>query len=161
MDIIGIVATDSNGAIGKDGTVPWRYPADTAFFKRQTVGHACIMGAATWRSIPQRYRPLPDRTNIILSRSMESVDDESVIVLPEVSQVLEFLQGMERKVFVIGGAQVYAAFLDHITAWVVTTVPVVVEGADTFMPAGFRDGFIQDGHEDLGDRLMVRFYRRE
>ncbi|HEX8130849.1 MAG TPA: dihydrofolate reductase, partial [Pyrinomonadaceae bacterium] len=66
MSIIGIVAVDRNGAIGKGGSIPWHYSADMKFFREQTTGHACVMGRRTWASL---NRPLKGRLNVVLSRS--------------------------------------------------------------------------------------------
>src|SRR5258705_10053020 len=79
--IIGIVAVDRNGAIGKDGRLPWHYSADMKFFKETTTGHACVMGYNTWLTLK---RPLPNRLNIVLSRKAELEPQDSVIVLRDI-----------------------------------------------------------------------------
>ena len=66
--IIGIVAVDRNGAIGKGGKLPWHYSADMKFFKQTTMGNACVMGYNTWLTLK---KPLPNRLNIVLSRKAE------------------------------------------------------------------------------------------
>ena len=131
MAIIGIVAVDRNGAIGKGGTLPWHYSADLRFFKQQTLGHACVMGQRTWRSLK---KPLKDRLNIVLSRSSEIEPLESVIQLGDRLSVLSLRAYLRCNLFIIGGAQVFRAFQSDIERWIVTEVPLVVEDADTFMP---------------------------
>ena len=121
--IIGIVAVDRQGAIGKGGKLPWHYSADMKFFKETTIGNACVMGYKTWLTLK---RPLPNRLNIVLSRSAEIEPLESVVVLRDVESVLQKADELTRDLFVIGGAQVYHAFLPHIDKWIVTEVPLTV-----------------------------------
>lgn len=114
-----VVAVDSELGIGKDGTIPWRVPDDMRHFKRLTrttlkpaAHNAVIMGRATWLSIPPKFRPLRERLNIVLSR-------QSDLDLPAgVTRAGDFQSAVERaraanaeRVFIIGGAQVYAQAL--------------------------------------------------
>jgi dihydrofolate reductase len=157
MAIIGIVAVDREYAIGKDGRLPWHYSSDLKFFKSQTVGHACVMGYRTWESLG---RPLPNRLNIVLSRSREVAPQEGVIRLPERSAVLSLLPYLACDLFVIGGAQIFHAFRRDIEKWIVTEVPLTVEGADTFMPKDFLQGFAPSDSRRLEENLKVTFYER-
>jgi dihydrofolate reductase len=156
--IIGIVAVDRNGAIGKDGKLPWHYSADLKFFKATTTGHAVVMGHNTWRSLK---KPLPNRVNIVLSRTAEIDAQESVVVLDNVESVLAVANHLKGDLFVIGGAQVYKSFLPHIHKWLVTEVPLTVDGADTFVPRNYLDGFVKAGSEEIGDGLTVTTYLRK
>ena len=155
--IIGIVAVDRNLAIGKGGRLPWHYSADMKFFKQETIGNAVVMGRRTWLTLK---RPLKDRQNIVLSRDQNLPSDDSMIVLRDVDLVLDFVRTQETHLFVIGGAQVYESFLPHIERWIVTEVPLAVEGADTFMPPNFLDGFEMYELRQLDEGLRVRFYER-
>ncbi len=155
--IIGIVAVDRQGAIGKGGKLPWHYSADMKFFKETTTGHACVMGYKTWLTLK---RPLPHRLNIVLSRSADVAPQESVLVLRDVESVLEVAQNREGDLFVIGGAQVYRAFLPHLEKWIVTEVPLTVAGADTFVPENYLEGFMPTDSKDLGEHLRVVTYER-
>ena len=157
MAIIGIVAVDRNNAIGKGGRLPWHYSADLKFFKQQTLGNACVMGYRTWLGMKS---PLPQRLNIVLSRSSEVVSQESVVVLRDKLSVLSLAPYLSCDLFIIGGAQVYRTFLDDIDKWIVTEVSLEVEGADVFMPKMFLRGFKASGVKELGDNLKVRFYER-
>ena len=157
MAVIGIVAVDRRGAIGRGGALPWHYPADLKFFKEQTTGHACLMGRKTWLTIG---RPLPNRLNIVLSRGPEVGPRESVVSLRDRESALSLKDYLRCDLFVIGGAQVFRAFLGDVERWVVTRVPLTVEGADTFMPENFLEGFAQYDARSLGDDLTVQFYRR-
>nr|AIA18688.1 Dihydrofolate reductase [uncultured bacterium] len=156
--IIGIVAVDQNGAIGKGGKLPWHYPADMKFFKETTIGNACVMGYKTWLTLK---KPLVDRLNIVLSRSRDVEPQESVMVCRDVESVLELLKTLNTDLFVIGGEQVYRSFLPHIDKWLVTEVPLIVEGADTFMPQNYLEGFDLTESKRLDDELWVSVYQRK
>jgi dihydrofolate reductase len=157
MTIIGIVAVDRNGAIGKGGGLPWHYSADMKFFKEQTSGNACVMGYKTWLTLK---RPLPGRLNIVLTRRADVEPRESVVWLREKQSALSLEGYLRCDLFVIGGAQVFEMFRDEIDRWLVTEVPLAVESADTFMPAGFLEGFRAYDARALEGDLKVTFYER-
>ncbi|MBV9959436.1 MAG: dihydrofolate reductase [Acidobacteria bacterium] len=158
MAIIGIVAVDQKSAIGRDGGLPWHYSADMRFFKRQTTGHACVMGRRTWASLK---KPLPERLNIVLSRESLIEAQPSVIVLRDKASVLALKDYLACDIYIIGGAQIYSTFLDEIDRWLVTQVPLTVEGADAFMPEDFRHGFREVETIELEENLLVKVYERE
>lgn len=155
--IIGIVAIDRNLAIGKEGKLPWHYSADLKFFKETTIGNIVVMGRRTWLTLKG---PLKDRTNVILSRDPTVTAKDSELVMRDVDSVIEFAEKQDGHLFVIGGAKVYEAFLPYIKRWVVTEVPQSVEGADTFMPANFLEGFEMYELRQLDESLRVKFYER-
>ena len=155
--IIGIVAVDRNGAIGKGGTLPWHYSADMKFFKATTTGHACVMGHKTWLTLK---RPLPNRLNIVLSRKGEIEPQESVLVLRDVESVLSMARDLKCDLFVIGGEQVYRSFLPYIEKWIVTEVPLAVEGADTFVPENYLESFTRTESKEIEKGLTVSCYQR-
>ena len=157
MTITGIVAVDVNGAIGKGGALPWHYPADLRFFKEQTTGHACLMGYKTWLTLK---RPLPNRLNIVLTGRAELEPRESVVWLRDRQSALSLKGYLKCDLFVIGGAQVFRLFRDDIDRWLVTRVPLAVEGTDTFMPPDFLEGFRPRDARELGDGLEVTSYER-
>ena len=156
--IIGIIAVDRNGAIGKDGKLPWHYPADMKFFKETTTGHACVMGYRTWLTLKKR---LPNRLNIVLSRKAEIEPQDSVVVLRDLESVLSLAKDLKGNLFVIGGAQVYCSFLPFIEKWVVTEVPLTIAGADTFAPANYLEGFELTDRKSIDQDLTVSYYLRE
>ena len=158
MAVIGIVALDRNLAIGKDGRLPWHYSGDMKFFKQTTIGNTVVMGRRTWLTLKG---PLKDRRNIVLSRHPNLQSPDAVIVLNKVDSVLDLVKKEEGHLFVIGGAQVYESFLPHIERWIVTEVPLAVEGADTFMPSNFLDGFEMFELRQLDEGLRVKFYERQ
>lgn len=123
-----IVATDRNGGIGINNTLPWRLPEDLAFFKRTTSGHAIIMGRKTFDSIG---RPLPNRRNIVVSRNPGWSHDgtERAGSLAEAVQ----LAGAG-EVFVIGGAQIYVDAVVLADKLIVTEIAAIYD-CDAFFPA--------------------------
>ena len=155
--IIGIAAVDRKGAIGKGGKLPWHYAADMKFFRETTTGHAVVMGRKTWLTIG---KPLKNRLNIVLSRDTNIEPEESLIVLSDIDSVLSFNNSLTTDLFVIGGAQIYEAFLPHIEKWIITEVPLTVSGADAFMPKGYREGFEVGESKTLDDDLVVKVYER-
>ena len=157
MSIIGIVAVDRNFAIGKGGKLPWQYSSDMKFFKQTTIGNAVVMGRRTWLTLT---KPLQDRMNIVLTSRANMAATDSVVTLPDVQSVLTLARSLTRDLYVIGGAKVYEAFRPHIERWIVTEVPLSVEGADTFMPTNFLEGFELFEARQLDEGLRVKFYER-
>lgn len=157
MAIIGIVAVDRRGAIGKQGRLPWHYSSDLKFFKSQTTGAVCVMGYKTWTSLK---RPLPLRLNIVLSRLREVEPQAGVITLRDPQMVLSLRPYLASDIFIIGGAEIFRAFSEEIERWIVTEVPLTVEGADTFMPENFLEGFEAYDIRELEEGLKVTFYQR-
>ncbi len=155
--IIGIVAVDRNLAIGKDGRLPWHYSADMKFFKETTTGNSVVMGRRTWLTLK---KPLPNRRNIVLSKQANLETGDSVSVVSDIESALSLARSLGSNLFVMGGAQVYEAFLPYIQRWIVTEVPLSVEGADTFMPRNFLDGFELYEMRQLDEELRVKFYDR-
>ena len=155
--IIGIVAVDKNGAIGKGGKLPWHYSADMKFFKETTTGNAVAMGRKTWLTLK---KPLPNRLNIVLSRKAEIEPGDSVVVLREVDSVLDLAKTLDCDLYVIGGEQVYESFLSYIDRWIVTRVPLVVEDADAFVPQNYLYGFQEVGSKELEPNLVAHYYER-
>jgi dihydrofolate reductase len=156
--IIGIVAVDKNGAIGKGGKLPWHYSADMKFFKETTTGNACVMGYKTWLTLK---KPLPNRLNIVLSRQSQVESQDSVIVMRDVESVLSHARKLKCDLFVIGGAKVYESFLPYIEKWIVTEVPLMVEDADAFVPENYLKGFARTGSKQIEKNLTVSFYDRK
>jgi dihydrofolate reductase len=127
---VGMVwAQARDGVIGADGGLPWHLPEDLKLFRALTTGSTVVMGRRTWESLPERFRPLPGRTNVVLT-SDDSWSAEGARRAASVAEVL----AEHPAVWVIGGGAVYNAFLPHADRLVVTDVDVRVEG-DTWAPA--------------------------
>ncbi|MDQ0735843.1 dihydrofolate reductase [Arthrobacter agilis] len=133
--VIGLIwAQTENGVIGKDGGIPWHVPEDMAHFKATTTGHPVIMGRRTWESFPLRSRPLPDRTNIVVSRS--GTDLPGAVVVGSLDAAFEAAQAAPgaEEIWVIGGGQIYADAMERANAALVTVVESATEG-DTVAPS--------------------------
>lgn len=130
MSISLVWAQSADRYIGVDGTMPWHLPEDQAHFRALTDGFPVIMGRTTWESLPDRFRPLPGRQNIVLSRRTDLVLDGADVV-GDPGAALAVAGG--RDVWVIGGTQVYEAFLPIADRLELTQVDVVV-GGDTKAP---------------------------
>jgi dihydrofolate reductase len=107
--VVLIAAVARNGVIGRGNALLWKLPEDMKHFRRVTAGHAVLMGRKTWDSLPERFRPLPGRRNVVLTRQ-PAWQAEGAQAMPSLPAALEALAGAER-VFVIGGAEIYAAAL--------------------------------------------------
>lgn len=130
-----IVAVSQNRVIGKDNALLWYLPADLAYFKRTTEGHHVILGRKNYFSIPEKYRPLPNRTNIILTRSADFKAD-GCIVLNSLEEAIDYAKKQgEKELFIIGGGQVYAEALQKnlVDRLYITEIEATFEG-DTFFP---------------------------
>jgi dihydrofolate reductase len=126
-----ILARARNGVIGKAGGLPWRLPEDMAHFKQATMGCPVIMGRKTWESLPQRFRPLPGRTNIVVTRQPEwqAPGATRAASLPE---AIALCAG-ESQAWVIGGAEIYAHALPLAHTAEVTEIEADFEG-DAYAP---------------------------
>ena len=155
--IIGIVAIADNYAIGKDGRLPWHYPADLKHFKQTTTGHAIVMGSNTWRSIG---KPLSNRLNIVLSRRAQLDAAENLIFLRSEAEAADLAKFLKGDLYVIGGAHIYEAFAPIIDSWLVTEIPETVDNADVFMPADYLEPFQLADAKELDGGLVVKTYER-
>ena len=135
MRVSLIAAVAANGVIGKDNDLIWTLRDDMAFFKATTKGHHVIMGRKNWESIPERFRPLPGRPNIVLSRDGD-YDTEGAVCLTSLEGALDVARKAgEDEAFIIGGAQIYRLALEAgvVDTMYLTHVEREYEG-DTFFP---------------------------
>ncbi|WP_269045074.1 dihydrofolate reductase [Paenarthrobacter sp. Z7-10] len=133
-----IWAQTEHGVIGRNGTMPWRAPADMAHFKRITTGHPVIMGRRTWESFPDKYRPLPDRTNIVITTRQGWAGTPAAlgaVVVHSLEDALVEAQSSDgsNEVWIIGGGRVYAEALQHANAAAITFIDSDADG-DTYAP---------------------------
>ena len=126
-----IYARAANGVIGRDNQLPWHLPEDLAHFKRTTLGYPVIMGRKTWDSLPPKFRPLPGRMNIVVSRD-PAFAAEGAAVAPSLEAARELCPA-DSEAWVIGGAQVYAQALPLARTVVVTEIARDFDG-DAFAP---------------------------
>lgn len=124
-----IAAVGRNGAIGRAGRVPWDLPEDRAHFRRETMGHAILMGRRTW---DETGRPLDGRRNIVISRS-GAVSGSGREVVESLEHAIALARTTDAEPFVIGGAEIFRLALPLATKLLLTEVDLDVE-ADTFFP---------------------------
>jgi dihydrofolate reductase len=125
-----VVAHSDNGCIGRDGDLPWRLPSDLKRFRELTVGSAVVMGRKTYESLPPRFRPLPERRNLVLSTD-PSYRAEGAEVFGALDAALD---ASGERCFVIGGGETYRQALPLATRVYATRVEGAVDG-DAFFPA--------------------------
>jgi len=162
MQLHLIFARAKDGVIGVNNTLPWHLPEDLAHFKRTTLGCPVIMGRKTWDSIPPKFRPLPGRTNVVVTRQADwqglSADGAptSALRADSLEQAMA-LCGDVPHAWVIGGAQLYAQALPLATSAVVTEIDISVQG-DAFAPT-FGEEWLEAAREEYvaANGLHYRF----
>lgn len=135
MRVSLIAAVAANGVIGKDNDLIWTLRDDMAFFKATTRGHHVIMGRKNWESIPERFRPLPGRPNVVLSRDA-AYASEGALCLTSMEAALDVARDAgEEEAFIIGGAQIYRLALEAgvVDTMYLTHVDKAYDG-DTWFP---------------------------
>ncbi len=137
MNIHLIWAQSRGGVIAKDGQMPWHLPEDLAHFKRCTLGQPVIMGRKTWDSLPTRFRPLPGRQNIVLTRDIqwgENFDKKQVLPAHSLTSALQICEHLGcQTAWVMGGGQLYAQAMARAHELWVTEIDAAFDG-DTFAP---------------------------
>ncbi|WBU59373.1 dihydrofolate reductase [Paracoccus albus] len=124
-----IVARARNGAIGKNGQIPWHIPEDLAFFKRETLGGAIIMGRRTWESLP--YKPLKDRLNLVVTSTLDLPGH----AVPNLETAIQTAQDAGyARIYGIGGERIYRELLPRADRLLITEVDTVIDDADAFFP---------------------------
>jgi dihydrofolate reductase len=138
-----IFARAANGVIGANNTMPWQLPEDMAHLKRLTMGSSVIMGRKTWDSIPARFRPLPGRRNIVVTRQTDWAA-VGALRAGSLAEAVALCQDVEQA-WVLGGAQIYAQALPLADEAVVTEIEQAFEG-DAFAPQ-FGPGWTETARE--------------
>ncbi len=156
---VGLIwAQARDRVIGRDGAMPWHLPEDLAHFKVTTNGATVVMGRRTWESVPPKFRPLPGRTNVVITSQRDWSDDGAVVV-----HSLQDGLNSDSDVWVIGGAGVYAAALPHADTIEVTEIDETYDG-NTLAPVIGADWIVTDagGWQQSTTGLRYRFisYRR-
>jgi dihydrofolate reductase len=132
-----IVAMDKNRLIGRNGRLPWRLPDDMKWFREQTMGKPMVMGRKTFESIPDRFRPLPGRHNIVLTRQRDTrqrdYEAEGVTVVHTIEAALA-AAGAVDEIVVIGGADLYGQLLPQTKRLYLTLIDAEFTG-DAYFPA--------------------------
>ena len=157
-----IAALDRHHAIGRGGGLLWHESDDQKNFRRVTMGCPVIMGRKTWDSLPERFRPLPGRRNLVVTRNAQwqaSGAERAASLDEALAKVVQ-----ADKVFVIGGGELYALALPRADELVLTEIDTAYADAETFFPAFDRSRFVETSHEARtaadGTRYDFVTYRR-
>lgn len=143
--MIGLIwAQAANGVIGRGNEIPWHVPEDMAHFREITAGSTVLMGRRTWQSLPARFRPLPDRRNLVLSRDPDFAADGAEVVHDLAAALAE-----PGEVWVMGGANVYAEAMPKSDVIEQTVLREPVEG-DVFAPVIGPDWTLDRREPDTG-----------
>ena len=132
MKISIIVAKAKNDVIGKNNTLIWHLPADMKHFREKTTGHCVITGRKNYESIPEKFRPLPNRNNIVITRQ-ENYDATGAIVVDSIEKALEKAKELnDNEAFIIGGAEIYKQSMDLVDKLYVTEINQSFDGDVSF-----------------------------
>jgi len=157
VSMIGLIwAQAADRVIGADGSIPWRVPQDQARFKALTLGSAVLMGRNTWESLPERFRPLPGRRNVVVTARAGYVA-EGAEVVASVEEALAALADVD--VWVMGGSRLYEATLPVAHRLELTDVDLTVAG-DTLAPevgAEWRTAHVEPAEGWLTSRTGIRY----
>ena len=126
-----IVASTYAGVIGINNKLPWYIPKEIEIFKQKTLGHTVVMGRKTYESLPNSVRPLPDRENIVISRSGFNPYNDSVKVYSDLHEYLSSVP-KEKEVWIIGGESIYKESLEFADEIHHTTIPMELNGDSFF-----------------------------
>lgn len=133
MNISIIVAVANNNVIGKDNTLIWHLPADMKFFKEKTTGHCIITGRKNYESIPEKFRPLPNRTNIVITRQKDYSAPGAIVVDSIEKAIEKAKETRDNEIFIIGGAEIYKQSMHLVNRIYLTQIHHTFEG-DAFFP---------------------------
>ncbi|MBL7888518.1 MAG: dihydrofolate reductase [Bacteroidia bacterium] len=128
-----IVAVAENNVIGKDNTLIWHLPADMKYFKEKTSGHCIITGRKNYESIPEKFRPLPNRTNIVITRQKDYQAPGAIVVGSVEEAIQKAKETMDEEIFIIGGAEIYKQSIAIADRIYLTQIHNKFEG-DAFFP---------------------------
>jgi len=159
--VAAIVAMDEGRIIGKNGALPWHLPEDLAHFKALTSGHVVVMGRKTWESLPPKFRPLPGRVNVVVSRTPRDLQlpsgvygagsiDDALVIADRVTDV-------DRIVWIIGGAEIYKNALPLCDELHLTLVSGNHDGDASLPP--FEDHF-QEVSSSAAERCAFKVFRK-
>ena len=128
-----IVAVSENMVIGKDNKLAWHLPDDMNYFSNMTKGHSIIMGRKNWESIPKKYRPLPERKNIVVTRN-NKFEDKGAIIVNSIEKAVEKARRFdEEEIFIIGGGEIYKLGFAYVDKLYITKIYANIDG-NTYFP---------------------------
>ncbi len=154
-----VAAISTNNCIGKGGEIPWHISADMKRAKALTIGRNVIMGRKTWESIPDKFRPLPDRTNIVITSNSAYNVPEGVEVYQSVS---EAIIAHEREDIVgFGGERIYEEMMPMADTLYITHVDQHVDQCDSYFPGIYSKEWEEAESEDFEEYVFVTYKRKK
>jgi dihydrofolate reductase len=158
MIVSMIAALSRNRVIGKNNDLPWKLPDDMKFFMETTKGHHAIMGRKNYDSIPAKFKPLPNRTNIVVTRQANFVAPGCTVVNSVEKGLKIATDNNEPETFIIGGAEIYRLGLPHADRLYLTEIDAVIEG-DTYFPPFDENQWSETSriHHEKDDRHAYSF----
>lgn len=158
-ELVLIAAVANNGVIGVRNTIPWKIREDMAHFRDLTTGHPVVMGRKTYESIPPKFRPLPDRQNILITRSECYKIDDGVIVCHTIEDALRNAREYVSPIFIAGGGEIYNETIDLADRLEITEVHSDYEG-DAFFPTISKNSWREDTRIPREGYSFVRYVRK-
>lgn len=158
MIISFIAALTRNQVIGKDNDIPWQLPDDMKFFMQTTKQHYVIMGRKNYESLPEKFRPLPNRTNVVVTRQNQ-FKAPGCMVVHSVEEALELARkANEHEAFIIGGADIFRLGMPYADRLYLTEIDGEAEG-DVYFPVWDRDQWKETSrkHHPTDDRHLFAF----
>ncbi|MBC8501328.1 MAG: dihydrofolate reductase [DPANN group archaeon] len=145
-EVIIIVAVAENYVIGNKGKIPWHISEDFQHFKEITMDFPCMMGDVTYESLPESFRPLPGRENVVLTFNKD-YHPEGTTIFHDFEEALEYCKKKYDKVFITGGATIYRIGMPHADKLMITRVHKEYEG-DVFFPQVKKEEWVEVERED-------------
>jgi dihydrofolate reductase len=158
MEKIIIAAKAENDVIGKNGEIPWHIPEDLQHFKEKTTGNTVVMGRKTFQSLPDGFKPLPNRQNIVLTRSDFKPGHESVNTANSLDEAWK--KAENQKVFIIGGANIYQQTIKQADKMIITEIHEKYEG-DTYFPKITKENWEETRRRKEGNISFVEYKRKQ
>lgn len=151
-----ITAHSGNRVIGNKGKIPWHLPEDFKLFKKYTENNVVIMGRITWESLPKKFRPLPNRDNVVISKSAREI--KGAKVFNNLEKAIEYGRSTGKDVFIIGGESLYKAGIEIVDKMFISEVYLECKG-DAFFPEFDQKNWeIEFEHEY--EQFMFRIWRK-
>ena len=157
-----IVAMSNNSVIGKNNTLPWHLPTDLKYFKDTTNGHTVVMGRKCWESIPEKYRPLPNRKNIVVSRNKDYVANGATVI-NDLEQILSSNESNHKQIFIIGGSELYKEAFKYANKLFLTQIFQDVDGDIILEGLNSKDWCLYEGseiYEENGFKFRFELYQK-
>ncbi|MBI5728924.1 MAG: dihydrofolate reductase [Candidatus Magasanikbacteria bacterium] len=154
MSLSLIAAVAENNCIGKGGALPWHMPEDLKHFKELTAGKPVLMGRKTWESLPPKFRPLPERTNIVITRQSGLSVPPGVETYSTIADTV--IEHPDEEIMVIGGGQIYEQTIPLADTLYITEVHRAVDG-DAFFPTIDRAIWKETAREDHEEFSFVTY----